>query len=148
MAKLTNLLSDIQIRNWIAKGTTAAKSDGDGLTFTLSPAGTAAWVLRYRIGKSRRREITIGNYPDISLSIAREKARSYRVAIDEGRDPAIEKQEEKSRMQAAWTMRELLTDYREKCLVEPAFASNTIRYRNYDYDQVVLPFLGTRPVHA
>lgn len=103
-------------------------------------------MLRYRIGKSRRREITIGNSPDISLSNAREKARSYRVAIDEGRDPAIEKQEEKSRIQAAWTMRELLTDYRDKCLVEPDFASNTIKYRNYDYDQVVLPFLGTRPV--
>jgi hypothetical protein len=26
-----------------------ARSDGDGLTFTLSRAGTASWVLRYRL---------------------------------------------------------------------------------------------------
>ncbi|MFJ9533340.1 tyrosine-type recombinase/integrase [Herbaspirillum sp. NPDC101396] len=146
MAKLTHILSDIQIRNWISKGAPVAKSDGDGLTFTLSAAGTATWVLRYQIGRGQRRELTIGNYPDISLSIAREKARSYRVAIDEGRDPSIEKQEEKSRIQAAWTIADLLEDYRTKCLVETDFAVNTIKYRNYDYDQVVLPFLGSRQV--
>ncbi|KAF1034257.1 MAG: Prophage integrase IntA [Herbaspirillum frisingense] len=103
-------------------------------------------MLRYRIGKGRRRELTIGNYPDISLAAAREKARSYRVAIDEGRDPAIEKQEEKQRVQAAWLMRELVGDFREKCLVPSAYAANTIKYRNYDLDGVVLPALGSRPV--
>jgi hypothetical protein len=39
-----------------------ARSDGGGLTFTLSKAGTAAWVLRYRTG-GRARELTIGNFP-------------------------------------------------------------------------------------
>jgi hypothetical protein len=33
----------------------AGKSDGGGLTFTLSAAGTASWVFRYRhAGKPRR----------------------------------------------------------------------------------------------
>lgn len=110
MAKLTHLLNDIQIRNWVSKGEAIARSDGDGLTFTLSGAGTATWILRYRIGKGRRRELTIGNYPDVSLASAREKARVARVAIDEGRDPAIEKQEEKNRVQAAWSVRDLIAD--------------------------------------
>ena len=108
------MLNDIQIRNWVSKGEPIARSDGDGLTFTLSSAGTATWVLRYRIGKGRRREPTIGNYPDISLVAAREKARFFRVAIDEGRDPAIEKQEEKNRVQGAWSVRELIADYRDR----------------------------------
>lgn len=146
MAKTTHLLNDIQIRNWMSKGEPIARSDGDGLTFTLSTAGTATWVLRYRIGKGRRRELTIGNYPDISLASAREKARVFRVAIDEGRDPAIEKQEEKSRVQAAWSIRELIADYREKCLLPTEFAKDTIEYRNRDYDQVVIPYIGSRPV--
>lgn len=146
MAKITHMLNDIQIRNWVSKGEPIARSDGDGLTFTLSSAGTATWVLRYRIGKGRRRELTIGNYPDISLAAAREKARVSRVAIDEGRDPAIEKQEEKNRVQAAWSIRELIADYREKCLLPTEFAKDTIEYRNRDYDQVVIPYLGARPV--
>jgi len=144
--KITHLLTDIKIRNWISKGDALARSDGDGLTFTLSAAGTATWVLRYRIGKGRRKELTLGNYPDISLAMAREKSRVARVAVDEGRDPALEKQEEKARSLAAWLIRDLLNDYREKCLVPAAFAANTIKYRNYDYDQVVLPALGARHV--
>lgn len=146
MAKITHMLNDIQIRNWVSKGEPIARSDGDGLTFTLSSAGTSSWVLRYRIGKGRRRELTIGNYPDISLSAAREKARVFRVAIDEGRDPAIEKQEEKHRVQGAWSVRDLIADYREKCLLPTEFAKDTIEYRNRDYDQVVIPYLGARPV--
>lgn len=145
MAKTTNLLSDIQIKHWIAKGEPVAKSDGDGLTFTLSKGGTAAWVLRYRTG-GRRKELTIGNYPDLGLAAAREKARAHRVAIDEGRDPAAEKQERKTRAMTAWTIRELVADYREKCLTEASLASGTIKYRGYDLDDVVLPRLGSRAV--
>lgn len=146
MAKVSHVLTDIQIRSWISKGAAIARSDGDGLTFTLSAAGTASWVLRYRIGNGRRREITIGNYPDISLSAAREKARSYRVAVDEGRDPAIEKQSEKRRAQAEWQMRDLIEDFRSKCLVLSLYSQNTIDYRNYDYDNILLPYLGSAPI--
>jgi integrase len=145
VAKTTNLLSDIQIKRWIAKGEPAAKSDGDGLTFTLSKGGTAAWVLRYRIG-GRRKELTLGNYPDLGLAAAREKARAHRVAVDEGRDPAAEKQEQKTRAMAAWTMRELVVDYREKCLQGGNLAPGTIKYREYDLEDVVLPRLGSRDV--
>ncbi len=146
MAKLTHLLNDIRIKAWMAQGEPIARSDGDGLTFTLSHAGTATWILRYRVGKGRRRELTIGNYPDISLAVAREKARAARVAIDEGRDPAIEKQEEKSRIQLAWSVRDLIADYREKCLLTSGYAQETIDYRNRDYDQIITPYLGPRPV--
>ncbi len=146
MAKLTHLLTDIQIRNWVAKGEPVARSDGDGLTFTLSSAGTAAWILRYRIGKGRRRELTIGNYPDITLAAAREKARAARVAIDEGRDPAIEKQEEKTRVQAAWTVRDLIGNFRDKRLLTTEYAPETIDARNRDYDQIITPHLGARPI--
>ena len=109
MAKTTHLLNDIQIKSWIARGAPLARSDGDGLTFTLSGAGTASWVLRYRVG-SRRREVTIGNYPDITLSLAREKARAMRVAIDGGQDPAANKAESKSRAATAWVLSELVKD--------------------------------------
>ena len=66
-------LKDVQIRNWIKAGDPVAKADGDGLTFTLSAKGTAAWVLRYRFG-GKARELTIGRYPDITLSKSRDLA--------------------------------------------------------------------------
>ena len=58
-------LTDIQIRNWLKAGAAVSKSDGDGLTFTLSAKGTAAWVLRYRVpGAKSQKEMTLGRYPD------------------------------------------------------------------------------------
>src|SRR5690606_24883874 len=94
----------------------------------------------------RRKELTLGNYPDLGLAAARERARAHRVAVDEGRDPAAEKQELKTRAMAAWTMRELVADYREKCLQGGILAPGTIKYRAYDLDDVVLPRLGSREV--
>jgi len=146
MAKVSHLLSDLQIKRWIAKGEPVAKSDGDGLTFTLSKAGTAAWVLRYREEGGRRKELTIGNYPDVALAAAREKARALRAAIDQGADPATEKQERKSRAASAWTIADLVADYREKVLLPSVYADGTIMYRNADIDQVVLPKLRARRV--
>lgn len=142
---MSNLLDDVQIKHWVAKREPVAKSDGDGLTFTLSKAGTASWVLRYRFA-GRRKEITLGNYPDLTLANARKKARELRVAIDHGGDPAATKQEEKSRARDAWLIRDLIADYKEKRLVPSEFAEVTIYYRNADYNNVILPRLGAREV--
>lgn len=78
-------LTDVQIRNWIKAGVAVAKSDGDGLTFTLSAKGTAAWVLRYRAsGAKSQKEVTLGRYPDISLGKARELATEARAKVQQG----------------------------------------------------------------
>ena len=46
MVRDKGLLSDLQIRHWIRAGTPLAKADGNGLTFRLSTAGVAGWILR------------------------------------------------------------------------------------------------------
>ena len=146
MAKRGNLLDDIQIRRWMAKGEPLARSDGEGLTFTLSDAGTATWVLRYRIGAGRRKELTIGNYPDLSLATARKLGRERRVEIDQGKDPAAQKKVEKMRTKMAWTVRNLISDYKEKKLTTPPLAEGTIYYREWDLEKVILPKLGSMEV--
>ncbi|WP_417276822.1 tyrosine-type recombinase/integrase [Castellaniella sp.] len=153
MAKSTNKLNDIQLRNWVSQRKSVARSDGDGLTFTLSDSGTATWVLRYRLGirhngQALRRELTIGNYPDISLREARVLAAKHRAAIDAGDDPATDKQIGKTQVRSDWTVRELVRDYQSKILVKPRYAAKTITYRKADYKQVILPQLGSRLVSS
>lgn len=138
-----NLLDDVQIRHWIAKGEPVAKSDGEGLTFTLSAAGTAAWVLRYRNAGARRKELTLGNYPDLTLAVARKLARERRVDVDKGLDPAADKKLEKMRAQQAWTVRQLAEDYKAKKLTTPPLAEGTVYYRRWDLDNVIVPKLGS-----
>ena len=47
-------LNDAQLRAWMRAGEAIVRTDGRGLTFTLSRAGTAAWTLRYRFGGNPR----------------------------------------------------------------------------------------------
>jgi len=146
MARRGNLLDDVQIRRWIAKGAAIARSDGDGLTFTLSSAGTATWVLRYRVSGVRRKEITLGNYPDLTLAAARKLARERRVDVDQGKDPAADKKVLKMRTQMAWTVRELISDYKEEKLTTPPLAEGTVYYRKWDLDKIIGPKLGSMEV--
>jgi len=146
MARRGNLLDDVQIRRWVAKGAAIARSDGDGLTFTLSSAGTATWVLRYRVSGVRRKEITLGNYPDLTLAAARKLARERRVDVDQGKDPAADKKVLKMRTQMAWTVRELISDYKEKKLTTPPLAEGTVYYRKWDLDKIIGPKLGSMEV--
>lgn len=147
MAKtLNNALTDIQLRRLLALKEPVVKADGQGLTFTLSKAGTASWTLRFRLN-GKQRELTIGNYPDISLGEARTLARQHRVSIDQGIDPAKEKAERKLKARTkVWTIAMLAEDYRAKELVPGQYAEVTLYYRNLDLKNAIVPKLGKRPV--
>ena len=136
MAKLT----DIQIKSLIRAGTPIAKSDGNGLTFTLSKNGTPAWVLRYRHG-GRQKELTIGRYPDITLAKARELATESRANIQQGEDVARTKKLVARELAAAKTLRELANDYLAKA--KPVLAASTFKQRKHHIDDVILPKLGS-----
>ncbi len=141
----TNLLSDIELKHLVRAGAPVAKSDGAGLTFTLSSAGTAAWVLRFSHG-GRRHELTLGNYPDLSLTAARKIAAAKRVAVQQGVNPAIEKRKEKARKD--WTVRQLIADYRERILVTLADSTQRSYGRNLDRVESGIGSLSLRAVTA
>jgi integrase len=128
MAKVeSNLLSDIQLRKWVRAGKPVAKSDGGGLTFTVSTSGTATWILRFRHG-GRRQEVTIGRYPDITLAAARISASRKRLTIIDGDNPANEIRKTKARRD--WTIRELIRDYRLLVLSNLSASTNRAYERN------------------
>ncbi|MFB0935039.1 MAG: tyrosine-type recombinase/integrase [Propionivibrio sp.] len=132
-------LNDVQLRDWIKKGQPVAKSDGDGLTFTLSAKGTAAWALRYRIA-GKAKELTLGRYPDISLAKAREIASVKRVEVQQGVDVAAEKRKAGHAAASAWMFRKLADDYFEKAV--EYLADNTIKARTQQLRSYVYPRIG------
>ncbi len=77
-----NVLVDVDLRRWLKDKRALAKSDGGGLTFTMSAAGTASWVLRYR-SEGRQVELTLGRYPDVTLAAARKLAAEKRVEVQQ-----------------------------------------------------------------
>ncbi len=139
MGKHIEKLSDVQIRHWIKVGEPVAKSDGCGLTFTLSKGGTAAWVLRYRYA-GKPRELTLGRYPDKSLTQVREEARKARASIQNGVDVAREKQVVSIERAAAKSLKQLAADYMDKSF--PNLATSTVKQRRHHIDDIIIPKLG------
>ena len=142
-------LTDTHIRNWIKTGKPVAKSDGDGLTFTMSAKQAAeksgTWVLRFRMG-GKQREKTLGRFPDTSLKRARELATGDRGKIQQGTDIAREKQIELRQSISAWTVRALATDYEEKIL--PGLAAATMISRKQKIRDYILPSIGHLPAKS
>lgn len=142
-----NRANDIQIRNWINAGQPVSKSVGDGLTFTMSANQAArkcaSWVLRYRLpGVKTQKEITIGNYPDISLAAANKAARALRARVDQGDDVALEKQRTNQARENAWTVRRLADDYVEK--IAGRLAPSTVSQRRQQLRDHVVSMIGNR----
>jgi len=135
-------LEDVQLRNWIKAGEPVTKTDEDGLNFTLSAKGTAAWTLRYRVG-GKQKELTLGRYPDISLKKAREIAAAKRAEVQQGIDPAAEKRKAEHAAANAWTFRKLADDYMEKAA--DRLAENTLYGRKQQLRDYVHPKIGSIP---
>ncbi|MEE7441863.1 tyrosine-type recombinase/integrase [Methylobacterium oryzae] len=61
-----------------------------GLYLVVQPSGGKSWAVRYR-ADGKPRKLTLGPYPRMPLTEAREAARTALRAVAEGRDPAGEK---------------------------------------------------------
>ena len=140
-------ITDIQIRHWLKAGVPVAKAQGDvpGLTFTLSAKGTAAWVLRYRIG-GKQKEVTLGRYPDFGIAQAKTAAMEARAKIMSGADVAREKRQSQIYRAGQKTLAELARDYMDKSF--PGLAKNTRQQRRHHIEDVIILRLGSIPANA
>jgi integrase len=82
-------LTDTACRNakYNASGSGNKLADGGGLYLELMPSGTKKWRLKFRHqGKENR--LTFGNYPAITLAMARERRSEAKAQLADGADPA------------------------------------------------------------
>lgn len=83
------------------EGTTDRREIADagmpGLRLVIQPkpSSSKSWCIRYRYG-GRPRKLTLGSYPLIDLTKARERTKDALEAIERGEDPAIEKKATKA----------------------------------------------------
>lgn len=134
-------LSDVNLARWYkARKPIFGKSDGGGLTYTQSAAGTATWVFRYRFA-SKQRELTLGNYPDMSLKAARKAATAARAMVDTGRDVAAEKRKGKLEAARAGTFKAISDDYLRRVKLASRTRAETERHLKKD----ILPRIGHLP---
>ena len=74
------------------------------------PTGLKTWLYLYSI-EGRRREMNLGEYPSVSLVIAREKFEDARRRVKSGIDPSAEQEQTKQENITASTVAELVDLY-------------------------------------
>ncbi len=83
-------LNDMQVKSLLRKGKPGRYAIGQGLYLRVSNEGTGFWVVRYT-ANDRRREITLGTYPGLTLANAAMKAAKLKAEVKEGIDPLVER---------------------------------------------------------
>ena len=82
-----------QLKSLITKAIPGRYSIGNGLYFRISNEGSGFWVVRYSI-HDKRREITLGRYPDLSLADANAETTLIKRDVKNKIDPLAERQRE------------------------------------------------------
>ena len=94
---MRSTLTDTKVRQAKARFSTLLKvSDGGGLFLYVTPNGGKLWRWSYRYG-GKPKLMALGKYPDVSLTLARERHRAGRGLLATGLDPMAQKKADKLR---------------------------------------------------
>lgn len=94
------MLTDTQIRNAKPKDKPYKLPRESGLCLIVNPNGSKWWRLAYRFG-GKENTISLGTYPLISLTLARQRRDAARRLVAEGVDPSAQRREEREVQAAA-----------------------------------------------
>ena len=112
-----------------------------------SPIGARSWILRTMIG-GKRTDIGLGGYPDVTLSMARAKAREIKAKVRDGIDPTAERKALRAAIAAsrasAVTFRELAKEYIAKKSKEfkKSSAAKQRRKLEMHLESYAYPYIG------
>lgn len=120
-------------------------TDGAGLYLEVMPNGSKFWRHQYSyLGKRPR--ISLGTYPEMSLSEARDKHTENRKLLKEGENPAIHRRREKLRkhLAAGDTFEKIAREWHElnNSGWKPAHAADVLQR----FEKDVFPEIGRFPI--
>ncbi|MBY3201997.1 tyrosine-type recombinase/integrase [Rhizobium laguerreae] len=122
-------LTDIQIRNAKADGKPRKLADSSGLYLYVSAAGGKSWRLDYNFF-GKRKTLTIGSYPSVTLAEARSQRDEAKRKLAAGLDPSLAKKRQQLEAKAAagntfgLIAEEFIEKLRRDKRAEPTIAKN------------------------
>ncbi len=136
-------LCDARIRRTKAGTTPVRRSDGDGLYLLVQPSGSALWRFDY-ILQGRRSTLSFGSYPEVSLTLARQRRAEARAKVAAGIDPSRERREAHEAAAQTMTFAEVADEWleRQKHVLGPV----TFEKANWMLKSLANPWLGKRPI--
>lgn len=140
-------LSDTAIRNAKPTDKPQKLADGGGLYLLLNPNGSRWWRLKYRAG-GKEKLLSLGTYPDTGLKDARDKRDAARKLLGAGIDPGEQRKVVKAagEERAANSFAVIAAEW--LALQKPRMAAATLEKAQWTFDELVNPWIGSRPITA
>lgn len=135
------MLSDAKIRALKPRDKAYKVADERGLVLLVTPAGSKLWRFRWR-RDGKEQMLSLGAYPDVPLSAARERRDELRRKIALGQDPALLRKAE--RVASAETFEALAREWLER--FKTSWVESHAKRIQARLERDVFPWLGARPV--
>ena len=88
MPRITKPLTNTEVERAKPKDKEYNLSDGQGLNLRIKPTGAKTWTFNYYHPTTKKRtNLTVGNYPEISIAQARQQREEWRSILAQGIDP-------------------------------------------------------------
>jgi len=105
--------TDTMIRKLKPADKKIIRGEGNGFSIRVMPSGTKSWLYAYNFD-GRRREMSLGTYPEITLETARTRFEDARRLVKNGMDPMAAEEDAKEARRTAPTVAEFVEDYLER----------------------------------
>lgn len=147
MPRVTKPLTDTQVKQSKTKATEYSLADGNGLALRVKPNGTKSWLFNYYTPFTKKRtNISLGLYPDVSLTKARNGRQQYRELLADNIDPAdYRKTQEANSAQAHANTFELV--YRQWLGTKQDKSASYLHRLTKALELHIMPALGATPIH-
>jgi integrase len=141
---MTRQITDLGVKNLRPKAQRYEKPAGHpGLYIVVQPSGVKSFALRYRFaGKTRKLTLSGG----LSLAAARKAAADALFEVEQGRDPAVARVQQKQaqRLADADTFAAVAEEYFRR----EGRGLRSVKRRRQTIDRLALPVIGNRPIGA
>jgi len=120
-------------------------ADGGGLFLLTKENGSRLWRMKYRVG-GKERLLSFGEFPEVSLAVARRKRDDARALIRDGADPAANKRAAKlaAKMASVNSFEAVARSW--LAAQKPRMATATHDKALACFENDLFPWLGSRPI--
>lgn len=119
--------------------------DFEGLYLYVTPSGTKSWRYDYRFN-GKRKTLTIGKYPYISLSDARNEKELARQLLSHGKDPCFERKKSAllANIESDNTFKSIASEWHssKKSTWSKKYANEIISI----FERDIFPYIGNEPI--
>jgi integrase len=85
-------LKELEAKNAKPSTRSYKLADGEGLFLLVQPNGSKLWRMKYRF-EGKEKLLSFGGYPDVGISVARQRRSAAKKALALGNDPMVSKPE-------------------------------------------------------